>query len=149
VRLLVVPPLNANITIRNKQGKTALMALVENNRVECLRELLTRPSSGLGTEISVGNYQYFELFWPAEVAREDDQGRNAIRLATEHGHKEIEMLLRGEMERAVQLFSATIDAGGPQVNVFYNYRGDAWRALGDSAKAAADKQEADQRSTDQ
>jgi serine/threonine protein kinase len=140
VQLLLGPGLSADIRIQDKAGQTALIRLVQTNQVQLLRDLIEHPTTGLGT--SIENFQYNELLAPEIVATTKLGDTSVMALAAELGHDEIEKLLRQEMQRAVDHFTAALEIGTRHFTSL-KYRGFALMALGETEKAEADLAESD------
>jgi hypothetical protein len=66
-----------------------------------------------------------------------------LQVAAVAGHTEMKQLLRQEIQRAVEQFTAAINNGGSHRHIYYQHRGHALMAQGETEKAQADFAEAE------
>jgi serine/threonine protein kinase/ankyrin repeat protein len=134
-----------SILARDKRRRTVLAHAVLGGRVEKSPEWMEKfhwltkpPFFGVAgvDNVFVGLMLLFDLERSLSVL--DDDGKSALQLAEEQGHKEIAGILRRHLEAIVANQAAEINKGGEAVSNHYRLRGLAWRALGEKEKADAD-----------
>ncbi len=136
-------------TLRDKEGRTALMHAVINGRVNLVRDLAVPLERHLSS-LPPANLSFLDLRGePSFVVQpklltlqslllRDNEGMTAVQHADERDDQTIADILHSYLNLLISSATAVIEMGGPNREYAYWERGRAYEALGDMERAQAD-----------
>ncbi len=124
----------SNEEARDRRGRTALMHALAGGQTAFLQTMIDRAEARLPPP----GYTVTGFVTPEVLCALDDNGKTALEFAREQGHTQIAAGLQAYLEHVIESETRGIEADSPYAGYCYQVRGQARKALGQTAEAEAD-----------